>query len=151
MSRLIRGCGVAVVAVVAAVSCGCLESDNIGKLENTRWSSAYVPDFKGVSGRGMTMTLQFSDGGRFAMSMSVPQGLTLRCGGTWRLGPGDVVYLEDVSPAVSGHSWFRERMTVAGDTLVMEDPDGTKIVFTRLDEPTRDETPPTVTEGTARR
>jgi hypothetical protein len=133
VNRLVRACGV-VLAAVAAVSCtGCMKSENEGKLENTKWSSAYIPDFKGISGRGATASLHFTDGGRFAMEFRVPQG-SLRFGGSWRLGPGSIVYLDDITPSLDGMSSCMEYMTVSGDVLIMEDPDGTKIFFTRIDE-----------------
>lgn len=121
------------LVVVATVgTAGCFKSDNVGKLEGTKWSSAYVPDFKGISGRGLTMTLQFTDGGRFTMEMRSPL-VSLRCSGTWRLGAGDTVFLDDVSPALGGHTSFSESVVIAGDTMTMSDPDGTKIVFTKID------------------
>jgi hypothetical protein len=133
VNRLVRACGV-VVAAVAAVSCtGCMKSENEGKLEGTKWSSAYIPDFKGISGRGATASIQFTDGGRFAMEFRVPQG-ALRFSGTWRLGPGSIVYLDDVAPTMDGMSSFMEYITVTDDVMIMEDPDGTKIFFTRIDE-----------------
>lgn len=121
-----------VVAVATVGTAGCFKSDNVGKLEGTKWSSAYVPDFKGISGRGLTMSLQFTDGGRFTMELRSPQ-VSLRCGGTWRLGAGDTVYLDDVSPPLGGHTSFSESVVIAGDTMTMSDPDGTKIVFTKID------------------
>ena len=133
MNRLVRTFGVVVVAAVAIGNTGCLKSENEGKLEGTKWSSAYVPDFKGISGRGTTASIHFTEGGRFSMEFRVPQG-SVRVGGTWRLGPGSVVYLEDVTPALNGQSSFAEYISVAGDVMTFEDPDGTKIIFTRIDE-----------------
>lgn len=121
------------VAAAAVGSAGCFKSDNVGKLEGTKWTSAYVPDFKGISGRGLTMSIQFTDGGRFNMELRSPL-VSLRCSGTWRLGAGDTVYLDDVAPAVGGHTSFTESITINGDVMTMTDPDGTKIVFTKIDE-----------------
>lgn len=132
MNRHLRAGGLVLVAVAAVGTAGCFKSENVGKLEGTKWSSAYVPDFKGISGRGLTMTLQFTEGGRFSMEMRSPI-VSLRCGGTYRLGAGETVYLDDVSPAVSGHTSFTETVTISGDTMIMTDPDGTKIVFTKID------------------
>ena len=120
-----------VVAAVAVGSTGCFKSENEGKLEGTKWASAYVPDFKGV--KGATATLHFTDGGRFSMEFRVPQG-AVRASGNWRVGPGSVVYLENVAPALGGHTTFTESIVVAGDVMTFEDPDGTKIIFTRIDE-----------------
>jgi hypothetical protein len=132
VNRLLRACGLVLVAVAAVGSAGCFKSENVGKLEGTKWSSAYVPDFKGISGRGLTMSIQFTDGGRFNMEMRSPL-ISLRCSGTWRLGSGETVYLDDVAPAVGGYTSFTESITITGDTMTMTDPDGTKIIFTKID------------------
>jgi hypothetical protein len=120
-----------VVAAVAIGSTGCFKSENEGKLEGTKWASAYVPEFKGV--KGATATIRFTEGGQFSMELRVPQG-AVRMGGNWRLGPGNTVYLDNVVPALSGQTSFTEYITIGGDTMTMEDPDGAKIVFTRIDE-----------------
>lgn len=122
-----------VVATLAISNTGCFKSENEGKLEGTKWSSAYIPDFKGISGRGATASIQFTDGGRFTMEFRLPQG-SMRVSGTWRLGPGNAVYLDDITPPLGGHTSFTEYITVGGDAMTMEDPDGTRIVFTRIDE-----------------
>jgi hypothetical protein len=119
-----------VVAAVAVGSTGCLKSENEGKLEGTKWASAYIPEFKGV--KGATATLSFSEGGRFTMELRVPQG-AIRMSGTWRLGPGSAVYMENVSPALDGQTSFVEYITVSGDVMTMEE-SNLKIVFTRIDE-----------------
>lgn len=145
VNRPLRVCGLVLVAVAAVGSAGCFKSENVGKLEGTKWTSAYVPDFKGISGRGLTMTLQFTEGGRFSMEMRSPL-VSLRCGGTWRLGAGETVYLDDVTPAVGGYTSFTESITISDDVMTMTDPDGTKIVFTRIDpetEKANKSTPPT--------
>lgn len=146
MNRILRTCGLVLAAGLAVGTTGCLKSANEGKLEGTKWSSAYVPDFKGMSGRGMTATLQFADGSRFSMEMRSPL-VSLRCSGTYRLGAGETVYLDDVSPALGGQTAFTETITVAGDTLVFEDPDGTKIVFTKLDPATDKASKPAAPKG----
>lgn len=122
-----------VVAAVAISNTGCFKSENEGKLEGTKWSSAYIPDFKGISGRGATASIQFTDGGRFTMEFRLPQG-SMRVSGTWRLGPGSAVYLDNIAPPLGGHTSFIEYISVGGDAMTMEDPDGTRIVFTRIDE-----------------
>jgi len=119
------------VAAVAIGTTGCVKSENEGKLEGTKWASAYVPEFKGV--KGATATVRFTEGGQFSMELRVPQG-AIRCSGTWRVGGGTAVYLENVAPALGGQTSFTEYITVGGDAMTMEDPDGTKMVFTRIDE-----------------
>lgn len=119
------------VAAVAIGTTGCVKSENEGKLEGTKWASAYVPEFKGV--KGATATIRFTEGGQFSMELRVPQG-AVRMSGHWRLGPGSAVYLDNVAPALGGQTSFTEYITVGGDTMTMEDPDGAKIVFTRIDE-----------------
>lgn len=115
-------------AAVAISGAGCLKSENEGKLEGTKWASAYIPEFHGV--KQATATVQFTDGGRFGMELRVPQG-SIRFSGTWRTGPGTIVYFENVSPALDGESSFVEQITIQGDTMVMEERD-LKIVFTRI-------------------
>lgn len=116
------------VAVVAIAGSGCVKSDNEGKLEGTKWASAYIPEFHGV--KQATATVHFTDGGRFSMELRVPQG-SIRFGGNWRTGPGSTVYFEDVSPALDGMTSFVEYITIQGDTMVMEE-SNLKIVFTRI-------------------
>lgn len=130
MNRLVRACGLLAVAAVAISGTGCVKSANEGKLEGTKWASAYVPEFKGV--KNATATLSFTEGGRFTMELRVPQG-AIRMSGTWRLGPGNAVYMEDVSPALNGQTSFVESITVSGDVMTMEE-SNLKIVFTRIDE-----------------
>ena len=130
MNRLVRACGVLVVAVAAVGSAGCLKSENEGKLEGTKWASAYIPEFHGV--RQASATLNFTTDGRFTMELRVPQG-SVRMSGNWRLGPGSAVYLENVSPTMDGQSSFVEYITVSGDVMTMEE-SNIRIVFTRVDE-----------------
>lgn len=119
-----------VVAAVAVGSTGCFKSENEGKLEGTKWASAYIPEFHGV--KNATATVSFTEGGRFNMELRVPQG-AIRMSGTWRLGPGNAVYMENVSPALDGQTSFVEYITVSGDVMTMEE-SNLKIVFTRIDE-----------------
>jgi hypothetical protein len=126
-----RVSAVAVAFVVVGLS-GC-ESNNVGKLEDTKWGSAYVPDFKGISGRGVTMTLTFHADGRFGMGISGPAANML-VNGKWKLGSWDYVTLYDLSPSLGGQSSHMEKVTIAGDTMTMADSDGTKIVFTKIDK-----------------
>ncbi len=130
MNRLVRACGLLVAAAVAISGTGCGKSENEGKLEGTKWASAYIPEFKGV--KNATATVSFTEGGRFTMELRVPQG-AIRMSGTWRLGPGSMVYLENVAPAMQGQSSFAESITVNGDVMTMEEAN-LKIVFTRIDE-----------------
>ena len=118
------------MAAVAVGGTGCLKSENEGKLEGTKWASAYIPEFKGV--KNATATVSFTEGGRFTMELRVPQG-AIRMSGNWRLGPGSMVYLENVAPAMQGQSSFAESITVNGDVMTMEEAN-LKIVFTRIDE-----------------
>lgn len=118
------------VAAVAVGSAGCFKSENEGKLEGTKWASAYIPEFHGV--KNATATVHFTEGGRFNMELRVPQG-AVRMSGTWRLGPGNAVYMENVSPALDGQTSFVEYITVSGDVMTMEE-SNLKIVFTRIDE-----------------
>ncbi len=121
-------CGLLLVAAVAMSGAGCFKSENEGKLEGTKWASAYIPEFHGV--KQATATVHFTDGGRFTMELRVPQG-AIRFAGTWRTGPGAVVYFENVSPALDGQTSFVESITIQGDVMVMEE-SNLKIVFTRV-------------------
>lgn len=118
------------VAAVAISGSGCVKSENEGKLEGTKWASAYIPEFHGV--KQATATVHFTDGGRFNMELRVPQG-AIRFSGTWRTGPGSAVYFENVSPALDGMTSFTEYITIQGDVMVMEEAN-LKIVFTRITE-----------------
>lgn len=119
------------VAGVAVIPTGC-KSKNEGLLEDTKWSSAYVPDYKGMSMRGVTMTLMFHGDGRFEMGLSGPS-LSATIRGKWRLGSGNSVMLHDLSMPLGGLTAHTESITVSGDTLTMADADGTKMVFTKID------------------
>ena len=130
MNRLLRTFGLAVVAVMAVGLTGCFESDNVGKLEGTKWASAYVPEYKGVT--GATATLRFTEDRRFHMEFRVANG-SIRMSGRWRLGAGNVVYLDDVISPI-GEESFMQYVDITGDVMTFEDPDGTRIVFTRVDE-----------------
>lgn len=132
MNTIFRPIAALAVAVACVGMCGC-KSNNEGLLEDTRWSSAYVPDFKGMSGRGVTMTLAFHADGRFVMSVKGPAaGGTFN--GKWKLGSFDYVQLYDLSPPLGGSSSHMEKVTVSGDTMTMADSDGTKLVFTKIDK-----------------
>lgn len=132
MNTIFRPIAAAVVAVACVGMCGC-KSNNEGLLEDTRWSSAYVPDFKGMSGRGVTMTLAFHSDGRFNMGVVGPAG-KFNFNGKWKLGSFDYVQLYDLSPPLGGMSAHMEKVTVSADTMTMADSDGTKLVFTRIDK-----------------
>jgi hypothetical protein len=132
VSKLLRAVAALVVAAVAVGQAGC-ESNNVGLLEDTKWSSAYVPDYKGISLRGMTISLAFHADGRFNMGLNAPLG-SISIHGRWKLGSGDTVTLYDLSQALGGHTAHNEKVTIAGDTLTMADADGTKVVFTKIDK-----------------
>lgn len=132
MNKLLRAASLLAVAAVAVGQAGC-ESNNVGLLEDTKWSSAYVPDFKGISGRGVTMTLTFHADGKFGMGVSGPAA-SMNISGKWKLGWGSYVTLSDLSMPLGGVTAHTESVVVAGDTLTMSDSDGTKIVFTKIDK-----------------
>lgn len=132
MNTILRATAALAVAVACVGSSGC-KSNNEGLLEDTKWSSAYVPDFKGMSGRGVTMTLDFRGDGRFIMGVVGPAG-RFTFTGKWKLGSFDYVQLYDLTPPLGGSSTHMEKVTVSGDTMTMSDSDGTKLVFTKIDK-----------------
>jgi hypothetical protein len=132
VNSILRAVAVLAVAVVSVGQCGC-KSVNEGKLEDTKWSSAYIPDFHGISGRGLAMDMRFSAAGKFQIKL-YGMGRSFTFTGDYRLGTGHTVYLENVVPPLDGHSTYTEHITVTDDTMVMMDPDGTKFVFSRISE-----------------
>lgn len=132
MNSFLRAAAVAAVAAVSVGLTGC-KSVNEGKLEDTKWSSAYIPDFHGISGRGLAMDMRFSAAGKFQIKL-YGDGRSFTFTGDVRYGSGHTVYLDNVTPALDGISKLTEHITVSEDTMVMVDPDGTKFVFTRIDE-----------------
>jgi hypothetical protein len=130
VNRLVRACGLVLVAAAAVGLAGCVQSENEGKLEGTKWASAYVPEYHGV--KGATATLQFTDDGRFTMDLRVPHG-AVRMSGRWRTGPWSTVYLEDVTPSLNGQTTFVESIAISGDVMTLQE-SSTKIVFTRITE-----------------
>lgn len=124
--------GTAVAVALLAVGMSGCESNNVGLLEDTKWGSAYVPDFKGITGRGVTMSLTFHADERFVMGVSGP-AVHQMINGKWKLGWADNVTLYDLTPELGGRSTHTEKVVVSGDTLTMSDSDGTKIVFTKID------------------
>lgn len=131
MNRLSRAGALLAAAAVLIGASGC-ESNNVGKLEDTKWGSAYVPDYKGISARGVTMTLTFHADGRFLMGVKGPAA-NMNIVGQWKLGSWDNVSLYNLSPPLAGASSHTEKITISGDTLTMADSDGTKVVFTKID------------------
>lgn len=130
MNSILRAVAVLAVAVASVAQCGC-KSVNEGKLEGTKWSSAYIPDFHGISGRGLAMDMRFSEAGKFQIKL-YGMGRSFNFTGDVRYGTGHTVYLDNVTPPLGGYSTLTESITITDDTMVMTDPDGTKFVFTRI-------------------
>ena len=78
------------------------------------------------------MTLTFQGDGRFLMTVKGP-GANMNIAGQWKLGSWDNVTLYDLTPPLDGRTTHTEKVTVIGDTLTMADGDGTKVVFTKID------------------
>ncbi len=129
-TRVFRGMSILAIAALAFVQTGC-ESVNTGLLEGTKWASAYVPDFKGISMRGCNMTMEFKADGGLIVVLRTPYSAESFTG-RWRTGPGRTVYFEDISPPINGSSSSAEKITIQGDVLKMPD-SGETLVFTRVD------------------
>jgi len=124
---------VCVVATVSLAQTGCEKSTLEGKLEDTKWNSAYVPDMFGISMRGVTMSLEFGADGSLKMGLKHAMFATLITG-KWSYAGGEYVRMYDLSEALAGMYEHLEHITLAGDTLTMRDSDGTSITFTKLDD-----------------
>ena len=129
-NRAIRSLAILAVAAFAIMQSGC-ESVNAGILGGTKWASAYVPDFKGISMRGCNMTMEFKADGGLIVQLRTPY-TTETYGGKWRTGPGHAVFFDDISPPINGKNSSVEKITIQGDVLKMPD-SGETLVFTRID------------------
>ena len=129
-TRFYRGISIVAVAALALMQTGC-ESVNAGLLEGTKWASAYVPDFKGISMRGCNMTIEFKADGGLIMLLRTPYSAETYAG-SWRTGPGHTVFFDDISPPINGKNSSLEEITIQGDILKMPD-SGETLVFTRVD------------------
>ena len=116
--RVTRGIVVACL-LLAVPAC----SNNKGKIVG-RWES--VPG--GVLPPGISMSLEFTQDGRFTMGVNAP-GVNKTITGKYSLGFGDSVTLSGLSEPLAGRSTHTEKITIVGSQLTMTDSDGKAVVF----------------------
>jgi hypothetical protein len=112
----------AVAMFLFAVGCS---SNNKGKIEGTKWTSA-AATVKGAVVPAGAIGLEFRGDGGLEFKMG-PMSFT----GTYSLGSGNAVTLK-LEKELSGRKIHTETVEINGDNLVMIDSDGTQVKFVRV-------------------
>jgi hypothetical protein len=109
----------AVLLVLCALGCS---SNNLGKLENSSWSSDPTT-YKGRAIPEGFLKIEFKDSGQLVYRAG-PNTFT----GTYSLGPGNSV-LFHLDKELGGHKVHSESVAVHGSHMKVCDSDGTEVTF----------------------
>jgi hypothetical protein len=126
---LTRHLAPALAALLFLTGCG---SNNVGKVEGTRWTSVPTTfQHRSLPGgqKGLPTGYLKLDFGRDNSFSFTIDGKSYR--GTYTLGMGDSVSLK-FDQVVGYWRTHSQSITVSGNYLIMKDPDGTKLTFTKV-------------------
>lgn len=137
MSVLTRGAAfVLVFAALAATGCS---SNNTGKIVG-KWKATNLDTPMPLPGGAeVAVVFEFTADNKFsAYGLATIAGNTKRFdqgSGTYRLGMGDTVYLENLNPPQNGKAKSRESVSINGDTMTIRGESGKKdMQLTRMKE-----------------
>ena len=115
-------CGI----LIGALSVGLadpVKSDNEGKIVG-KWESVAG----GILPPGVEMSLSFTKDGKFSMGVAA-LGVMKTVTGTYTLGAGSSVILDNLSEPLSGKTKHTEKIVIADGKLTMTDADGKAVSF----------------------
>lgn len=119
----------ALLAGFVLLAAGC--SDNKNKIVG-RWKASSDQAEPSNMPAEAGMFFEFTADSQFRAYMSAGGKTIDLAKGRYRLGAGSAVYLTDLSPAMSGKTRTKEKITITGNTMSIAGEDGKTITLTRV-------------------
>jgi hypothetical protein len=116
---------VVVPAVLLLLPLAGCSSNNLGKIEGTKWTSE-AGIVKGQKVPAGALRLEFAKDGKMSYQVA---GRTFK--GTYAVSYGDYVTFNFEQP-LQGRNTHSERVTIQGKKMTMTDTDGTSLSFTQF-------------------